>query len=113
MNILYVGNFHDGTGYARACCETAVALDAAGANVICRPLTFNGGRNPCPVRILQLEDKPLPDRIAFGHRVGYDAGALTLTRRRIDAFLSALGAPRTVLSPAGAVVPPATVRMPQ
>lgn len=63
MNILYVGNFHDGTGYARACCETAVALDAAGANIICRPLTFNGGRNSCPVRISQLEDKPLPDRI--------------------------------------------------
>jgi glycosyltransferase involved in cell wall biosynthesis len=63
MNILYVGNFHDGTGYARACCETAVALDAAGANVICRPITFNGGRNPCPVRISQLEDKPLPNRI--------------------------------------------------
>lgn len=63
MNILYVGNFHDGTGYARACCESAVALDAAGANVVCRPLTFNGGRKPCPVRILQLEDKPLPERI--------------------------------------------------
>ena len=63
MNILYIGNFHDGTGYARANSECAVALDAAGANVVCRPIAFNGGRKPCPVRILQLEDKPVPERI--------------------------------------------------
>lgn len=60
MNILYVGNFHDGTGYARACCETAIALETAGANVVCRPITFNGGQQPCPERIYRLEEKAPP-----------------------------------------------------
>ncbi len=35
-----------------------------------------------------LFDQPLPERIAFGHRVGFDPDALTQTRRAIDGFLS-------------------------
>lgn len=62
LNILYVGNFHDGTGYARACYETALALETAGANVVCRPITFNGGQQPCPDRIYQLEEKTPPSK---------------------------------------------------
>lgn len=62
MNILYVGNFHDGTGYARACCESAIALETAGANVVCRPITFNGGQQSCPERIYRLEEKNPPTK---------------------------------------------------
>lgn len=60
MNILYIGNFHDGTGYSRACYETAIALEKAGANVVCRPITFNGGQQFCPKKIYELEEKALP-----------------------------------------------------
>lgn len=63
MNILYVGNFHDGTGYSRACSETAVALDASGANVVCRPITFNEGKQRCHEKIYELSSKPLPNSI--------------------------------------------------
>jgi glycosyltransferase involved in cell wall biosynthesis len=61
-DILYIGNFHDGTGYSRACCETAIGLEEAGARVVCRPITFNGGRQPCPEKIYELEDRATPAR---------------------------------------------------
>jgi dienelactone hydrolase len=41
-----------------------------------------------------LFDQPLPERIAFGHRVGFDPGALTAARRQIDGFLNELETPR-------------------
>lgn len=59
-DILYIGNFHDGTGYARACCETAIALEEAGARVVCRPITFNGASHPCHEKIYGLEERAIP-----------------------------------------------------
>jgi dienelactone hydrolase len=44
-----------------------------------------------------LFDQPLPERIAFGHRVGFDAGALTAARRQIDGFLGQLETPRATI----------------
>jgi dienelactone hydrolase len=45
-------------------------------------------------RARHLFDQPLPARIAYGHHVGFDAGALAATRREIDWFLGQIDPPR-------------------
>jgi dienelactone hydrolase len=55
------------------------------------------------LRVIQLPharhlfDQPLPERIAYGHRVGYDAGALAAARRQIDSFLHQIDSPQAAL----------------
>ena len=56
MKVLYIGNYKDGTGWANACINNILALDAAGVEVVPRPITFNNSAGSCPERILQLED---------------------------------------------------------
>jgi dienelactone hydrolase len=51
-----------------------------------------------------LFDQPLPERIAFGHKVGFDASALAAARRQIDRFLSEIETPRAA-APESSVVP--------
>jgi len=55
---------------------------------------------PQPLKIVHLPrarhlfDQPLPERIAYGHRVGFDPTALAATRREIGWFLDQLEVPR-------------------
>jgi glycosyltransferase involved in cell wall biosynthesis len=57
MRVLYVGVYRDSTGWARAATDNILALDAAGVDVVCRPLRLNDYAGPVPERILQLEAK--------------------------------------------------------
>lgn len=57
IKILFIGNYRDGTGWAEACCRHALALDEAGADVVCRPVRLNDCREDPPERVLQLEAK--------------------------------------------------------
>jgi glycosyltransferase involved in cell wall biosynthesis len=53
MNVIYISVFTDGTGYSQAACETALALDAAGATVSCGDCSFVGG-HPTPAGMEKL-----------------------------------------------------------
>ena len=55
MKVLYIGNYKDGTGWANACINNILALDAAGVDVVPRAITFNTAQGECPQRILELE----------------------------------------------------------
>ena len=55
MKVLYIGNYKDGTGWANACINNILALDAAGVEVVPRPITFNNSAGTCPERVLELE----------------------------------------------------------
>ena len=55
--ILVVSNYLDGTGWSAAGIGYILALDAAGLDVVCRPLKLNDYRGPVPRRIQELEDK--------------------------------------------------------
>lgn len=57
MKVLWVGCYRDGTGYAQASIDYVLALDAAGVDVVCRPLKLNDARPELPPRILELEAK--------------------------------------------------------
>ena len=56
MKVLYIGNYKDGTGWANACINNILALDAAGIQVVPRAITFNSTESECPQRILELEE---------------------------------------------------------
>lgn len=56
-----------------------------------------------------LFDQPLPERIAFGHRVGFDSSALTAARRQIDGFLGQLETPRAMITDLQQPVVPAAL----
>ncbi len=56
MKVLYIGNYKDGTGWANACINNILALDAVGVEVVPRPITFNNSAGSCPQRILELEE---------------------------------------------------------
>ncbi len=57
MKVLYIGPYKDGTGWAHAAHENILALDAAGVDVVCRPLKLNEVMAEVSPRILELEDK--------------------------------------------------------
>jgi glycosyltransferase involved in cell wall biosynthesis len=59
MNILYVGHYKEGTGWARAAIDYILALDSANVNVVCRNIPLTNKNNPVPERILELENKPI------------------------------------------------------
>jgi glycosyltransferase involved in cell wall biosynthesis len=55
--VLYVGVYRDATGYGRAAIDNILSLDAAGVDVVCRPLKLNASQAELPERVLQLEAK--------------------------------------------------------
>lgn len=57
MKVLYIGPYKDGTGWAHAAHENILALDAAGVDVVCRPLKLNEVNGEVSPRILELEEK--------------------------------------------------------
>lgn len=59
LKVLYIGYFHDGTGWAQGAIRNVLALDAAGVDVVCRTVKLNQRVNPPPARILELEQKPI------------------------------------------------------
>lgn len=58
MKVLYIGAYRDSTGYAHAAQDYILALDAAGAEVIPRPIKLNGSTAKIPDRIAELEAAP-------------------------------------------------------
>lgn len=59
MNILYIGHYKEGTGWARAAIDYILALDGANVNVVCRNISLTNKNYPVPERILELENKPV------------------------------------------------------
>jgi len=41
MNIKYIGNFKDGTGWSKACVYNALSLSSSGENVDCEVIRYN------------------------------------------------------------------------
>src|SRR6185312_9806397 len=58
MKVLIVAPFRDGTGWAHGAVDTALALDAAGVDVVPRCVRFNERRSPLPERLRELETRP-------------------------------------------------------
>lgn len=57
MKIKYIGNFNDGTGWAKAATYKALALDFAGYDVYCEELKYNNISVILEDRISELLDK--------------------------------------------------------
>lgn len=57
MNILYIGHYREGTGWAKAAIDYILALDSIGVNVVCRNLPLTNNNKPVPERISELEQK--------------------------------------------------------
>jgi glycosyltransferase involved in cell wall biosynthesis len=57
MNILYIGHYREGTGWAKAAIDQILALDSIGVNVVCRNLPLTNNNRPVPKRISELEQK--------------------------------------------------------
>lgn len=57
MKVLYIGPYKDGTGWAHAAHENILALDAAGVDVVPRPLKLNNVDAEISPRIKELEDQ--------------------------------------------------------
>lgn len=57
MKVLYISVYRDGTGYGRAATDNILALDAAGVDVVPRPLKLNNHTTTVPERVLELEGK--------------------------------------------------------
>ena len=57
MNVLYVGNYRDGTGYGQAAEDYILSLDSVGVNVVCKPLIFNNNKHIPHKRIIEIEKR--------------------------------------------------------
>ena len=57
MKVLYIGCYRDGTGWARAAIDYILSMDAAGIDVVPRPVKLNDRQPELPKRILELEKK--------------------------------------------------------
>jgi len=57
MKVLYIGPYKDETGWAHAAIENIMALDAAGVDVVCRPMKLNDATAEVPAKLLELESK--------------------------------------------------------
>lgn len=55
--VLYIGPYKDGTGWSHAAIENILALDAAGVDVVCRPMKLNDANGEVPAKLLELESK--------------------------------------------------------
>lgn len=63
--VLVVGPYREGSGYARAAADLALALHAAGADVACRPVCYGPAGEPADPRLVPLEARrfPAPDAL--------------------------------------------------
>jgi glycosyltransferase involved in cell wall biosynthesis len=59
MKVLFIGVYRDGTGWGQAAVDYILAMDAAGIDVVCRPVKLNSAITPIPERVIELEQKPL------------------------------------------------------
>lgn len=57
MKVLFISPYRDGTGYGHAGIDTMLAMDAAGIDVVPRPLKLNKHNTTLPAKILELEGK--------------------------------------------------------
>lgn len=57
MKVLYTGVYRDGTGWGHAAQDYILAMDAAGIDVVPRPIKLNDATPEIPARILELEEK--------------------------------------------------------
>ena len=57
MKVLYISNYKDGTGWGNAATDYILAMDSVGIDVVCRSISFNGGKGDVHPRILELEKK--------------------------------------------------------
>jgi glycosyltransferase involved in cell wall biosynthesis len=58
VKVLYLGCFRDGTGWGHAALDYILALDAAGVDVVPRPIKLNAASPKIPDRVVELESKP-------------------------------------------------------
>ena len=56
-NVVYIGNYKDGTGWANASLHNILAMDSVGIDVIPRAITYEQETKGVPERILELEQK--------------------------------------------------------
>lgn len=57
MKVLWVGNYQESSGWSQAGRDYILALDAAGVNVVPRPLLITGSQGEVPERIKLLEQQ--------------------------------------------------------
>lgn len=57
MKVLFIGHYREGSGWAQAAIDWILALDAAGVDVVCRPVKLNNENPEIPERIRELEAK--------------------------------------------------------
>lgn len=85
MKVLFISNYYDGTGYSQAGIDMILSLDAAGVDVVPRPLKFNNANIQPPKRVLELEAKSsagcdvciqhtLPHKMDFNGRFAKNIG---------------------------------------
>ena len=60
MKIQYIGNFTDGTGWAKASTYNALALSSAGYDVYCKELKYNSNQVVLEQEIVELLNKQSP-----------------------------------------------------
>lgn len=58
MKVLFCGVYRDGTGWGQAAIDYILSLDAAGVDVVPRPIKLNAHQHEPPARILELEQRP-------------------------------------------------------
>lgn len=57
MKVLYIGCYRDGTGWAQAAIDYILSMDAAGIDVVPRPVKLNSRQVDLPEKIIELENK--------------------------------------------------------
>ncbi len=57
MKVLMIAPYRDGTGYGHAAIDNILAMDAAGIDIVPRPIKLNNHTANIPDRIVQLENK--------------------------------------------------------
>lgn len=57
IKVLYVGYFHEGTGWSQAAINMVLALDSVGVDVSVRSIKLNNKNPKVPDRIIELEHK--------------------------------------------------------
>jgi glycosyltransferase involved in cell wall biosynthesis len=57
MKVLFISNYLDGTGWSHAGIDYILAMDAAGIDVVCRPLRLNDHDGSVPDRVKELQAK--------------------------------------------------------
>jgi glycosyltransferase involved in cell wall biosynthesis len=85
VKILYISNFYDSTGWSHAAIDNALALDAAGVQVVVRAIKLNAVQGEVPSRIRELEDnnthgvdiviqQVLPHLMDYNGKIGKNIG---------------------------------------